>query len=390
MIINIIFAFREYQNKKTERNYSVFAGIGISLLTLAVALQFKTHLITSVWAIEASLLLYIWKKTNHDIFKIFFYLLFPLVILSQMITWTEYIHIEKHLTVIFNPVFLTSLVVIAACFFNLILLKKESEEKSDTEFFENAFKILCFGVIYFSILFELIYQISSQHFVVIFTYSFLYSIVFVSLLLIIKKQIGISDDLENYMIYGLLFLFVAHISTSQIVDVVVTKEVKQSFYWVYLMYLLPLLYLMIKEIPKSTFLKRKTGYWMVLFICVLSVSFELYRIYIFSNNATSKSIFQLQEHFCTLYLPIIWAVLSCVIIFAGLQKNIPELNKIGFALLGITILKLYLYDVWQMDNISRIIAFIILGVILLLSSFMFQKFKNIIKNLVEKNENSAD
>jgi uncharacterized membrane protein len=192
------------------------------------------------------------------------------------------------------------------------------------------------------------------------------------------------------MIYGLLFLFVAHISTSQIVDAVVTKEVEQSFYWVYLIYLLPLLYLMIKEIPRSTFLKRKTGYWMVLFVCFLSVSFELYRFYIFSNNATSKSIFLLQEHFCTLYLPIIWALLSSVFIFAGLQKNIPELNKIGFVLLGITILKLYLYDVWQMDNISRIIAFIILGIILLLSSFMFQKFKNIIKNLVEKNENSAD
>lgn len=75
--VNTFFTFREYQNKKFERNYSVFAGIGISLLTLAVALQFKTHLITSVWAIETALLLYIWKKTNHSIFKIFFYLLFP-------------------------------------------------------------------------------------------------------------------------------------------------------------------------------------------------------------------------------------------------------------------------------------------------------------------------
>ena len=389
--INIFFAFREYQNKKFERNYSVFAGIGISLLTLAVALQFKTHLITSVWAIEASLLLYIWKKTDHRIFKIFFYLLFPLVILSQMMTWTEYINDQKHLPIIFNPVFLTSLVVIASCFFNLILLKKESsKEKNDTEFFENAFKVLCFGVIYLSILFELIYQLSSLNIVIILTYSFLYSILFTSLLLILKKIVSISEDLENLLIYALLFIFIAHVSTSQIVNTVITKEIGLSFYWVHLIYLVPLVYLIIKLIPQSEFLKQKAGYLLVSLVCILSISFELYRIYIFSNNTTYQNIFQLQEHFSILYLPIIWAVLSCGLIFAGLKKNIPELNKIGFGLLGITILKLYLYDVSQMDNVSRIIAFIILGIILLLSSFMFQKFKKMLKNLVEKNENSID
>ncbi|REC41360.1 DUF2339 domain-containing protein [Chryseobacterium sp. 5_R23647] len=389
-LINVFFAFREYQNKKFERNYSVFAGIGISLLTLAVALQFKTHLITSVWAIEASLLLYIWKKTNHNIFKIFFYLLFPLVILSQIMTWTEYINNEKHLILILNPVFLTSLVVIASCFFNLILLKKDSKEKSDTEFFENAFKVLCFGVIYLSILFELIYQLSSLNIVVIITYSFLYSIVFTSLLLILKKRLSISEDLENLLIYGLLFLFIAHITNSQIVSAVIAKEIGLSFYWIHLIYLVPLLYLIIKLIPQSEFLKQKAGYLLISIVCILSVSFELYRIYIFLNNTTYQNIFQLQEHFSILYLPIIWAVLSCGFIFAGLKKNIPELNKIGFGLLGITILKLYLYDVWQMDNVSRIIAFIILGIILLLSSFMFQKFKIMLKTLVDKNENSID
>lgn len=389
-LINVFFAFREYQNKKFERNYSVFAGIGISLLTLAVALQFKTHLITSVWAIEASLLLYIWKKTGHSIFKIFFYLLFPLVILSQIMTWTEYINNEKHLTIILNPVFLTSLVVIASCFFNLILLKKESKEKSDTEFFENAFKVLCFGVIYLSILFELIYQLSSLHIVVIITYSFLYSIVFTSLMLMLKNKLSIPEDLENLLIYGLLFLFIAHITNSQIVSAVIAKEIGLSFYWIHLIYLVPLLYLIIKLIPQSEFLKQKAGYLLISIVCILTVSFELYRIYIFLNNMTYQNIFQLQEHFSILYLPIIWAVLSCGFIFAGLKKNIPELNKIGFCLLGITILKLYLYDVWQMDNVSRIIAFIILGIILLLSSFMFQKFKIMLKTLVDKNENSID
>lgn len=389
-LVNGIFIFREYQRKKFERNYSVFAGIGISLLTLGLALHFKTHLTTSVWAIEAALLLYIWKKTNHRIFKIFFYLLFPMVILSQTITWAGYLNNEKHLAIIFNPVFLTSLVVIASCCFNLIVLKKDFKEKSDLDFFENVFTLICFGVIYLSILFELIYQLSSLHIVIILTYSFLYSIIFTSLLLMLKNRLSISEKLENLLIYGLLLLFIAHISTSQIVNAIICKEIGLRFYWIHLIYLVPLLYLIIKLIPKSEFLKQKTGYWIVSLTCILSVSFELYRIYIFSNSGSSKIINQLQEHFSILYLPIIWAILSCVFIFAGLKKNILELQKIGFSLLSITILKLYLYDVWQMDNVSRIIAFIILGIILLLSSFLFQKFKNMLKNLVDKNENSAE
>ncbi len=57
------------------------------------------------------------------------------------------------------------------------------------------------------------------------------------------------------------------------------------------------------------------------------------------------------------------------------------------------VLKLYTYDVWQMDNISRISAFIVLGIILLVSSFTFQRFKNLIRNMVEqknKNEEETD
>lgn len=387
-LINAYFIFKEYNNRNFERNYSVFTGISVSLLTLAVALQFKTHLITSVWAVEAALLLYIWKKTGQNIFKVFFYFLFPLVIFSQMITWTGYLN-NPNLQIVSNSVFLTSLVVIASSFVNLILLKKDSE-KNETDFIENTFKILCFGVIYFSVLFEMIYQLSHQDSVIIFTYSFLYSIVFVSLLLIFKNLLNINKSLENLLIYGLCFLFIAYISVSQIVYEIISKKIDLSFYFIHLIYVLSLLFLILKVIPRSEFLKQKTGFWLISFVGILSVSFELYRIYIFLNDVTNKNLLSFTQHFCMLHLSIIWAVLSIGFIFAGLKKNIPELKQVGFTLLGITILKLYAYDVWQMDNVSRIIAFIILGIILLLSSFMFQKFKNMLKSLVERNEDFTD
>lgn len=87
VLVNAILLFREYGKRNFETPFSVFAGITVSLITIAVALQFKAHLITSVWAIEATLLLFIWKKTGYKIFKTCFHILFPLVIFAQLITW---------------------------------------------------------------------------------------------------------------------------------------------------------------------------------------------------------------------------------------------------------------------------------------------------------------
>ena len=389
-IINAVGWFREYQKKNFEISYSIFTSITISLITLAFALELKTHLITSVWAIEASLLLYIWKKTNHRIFKVFFYILFPMVILSQMITWARYFDSDS-LNIIFNPVFITSFVVIGSCFMNLFLLKKDSEEeKSTLEFFENVFKILCISVIYCSVLFEIIYHISDESFVFILTLGFLFTLFYLFAIILFGKKLSISKDFQTGLIYLFLFLLFAHISSSQVASEIISKKIETGFFFIHLLYVLPLMYLLFKIIPKSNFIKTFLSHWFISFIIVLAFSFELFRAYLLLNANNLDEIYTLQNHFSILYLPIIWAVLACLFIYFGLKKESPKFNKIGFSLLGIMILKLYAYDVWQMDNVSRIIAFIILGIILLLSSFMFQRLKNMIKKFVDKKDESSN
>jgi len=387
--INIIGWYREHKKKDFGINYSVFTSIIISLVTLAFALELKTHLLTSIWAIEASVLLYIWKKTSHRIFRIFFYVLFPLVIISQMLTWTKYLGADS-LAIIFNPVFGTSLVVIGSCFVNLMLLKKDpDEEKSELEFYENAFKILCFAVIYFSVLFEILYHISDKRLVFIFIIGFLFTIYYIFILILFGRKLSVSKSFQTGMIYlFLLFLFI-HILTSQVATEIISKKIGSYFFLVHLLYVPLVIYLVLKIIPKSEFIKSRISYWAISLIIILALSFEFYRSYLLLNADNPNQIFTLQNHFNMLYLPIIWAVSACLFIYFGLKKGLPELNKIGFVLLGMMIFKLYAYDVWQMDNVSRIIAFIILGIILLLSSFMFQRLKNLIKNFVDKKEQTS-
>lgn len=391
-LVNSFLLFREYSQKNFGINYSVFAAITVSLLTLAVALQFKTHLITSVWAIEATLLLYIWKKTGLPIFRKCFYVLFPLLIAAQVITWTEYID-AKNLNIVFNPVFLTSLVTLITTFFNLFLLKKhpDHDEKFNT-FLEYLFSILSYGVIYFAILLEIMYHISSQPWIVIFSVGIIFTLYYIFAILLFRKKLDIPQDSATQFMYLFCVLIIIDtaVSGTGIVSNYLLDKISLGFYGLYLLYWIPFIYTILQILPKSNFFKIKLSYWLISVTSITALSFELYNIYILLNAENISGMKVLSKHFGLLYLSMIWAVLSSVLIYKGLKNNIPEYSKIGFALIAVTILKLYLYDVWEMDNISRIIAFIILGIILLLSSFLFQRLKKIIKNLVENKEEKPE
>jgi len=47
-------------------------------------------------------------------------------------------------------------------------------------------------------------------------------------------------------------------------------------------------------------------------------------------------------------------------------------------LLGITIVKLFLYDIKNVSETGKIIAFILLGVLVLVISFVYQKIKKLV------------
>lgn len=391
-LVNSFLLFREYSQKNFGINYSVFAAVTVSLLTLAVALQFKTHLITSVWAIEATLLLYIWKKTGLPIFRKCFYVLFPLVIAAQVITWTEYID-AKNLNIVFNPVFLTSLVTLITTFFSLFLLRKHPDhDEKINDLFEYLFSILSYGVIYFAILLEIMYHISSQPWIVIFSVGIIFTLYYIFAILLFRKKLDIPKASATQFMYLFCILIIIDtaVSGTGIVSNYLLDKISPGFYGLYLLYWVPFTYTILQILPKSHFFKIKLSYWLISVTFITALSFELYNIYILLNAENISGMKVLSKHFGLLYLSMIWAVLSSVLIYKGLKNNIPEYSKIGFALIAFTILKLYLYDVWEMDNISRIIAFIILGIILLLSSFLFQRLKKIIKNLVENKEEKPE
>ena len=383
--VNAVLLLREYGKKSFGFSYSIFAALTISLITIAVAIQFKSHLITSVWAVETTLLLYIWKKSSHNIFKTCFYLLFPLVIIAQIMTWSEYLN-KDNMAVVFNPVFLTSLVTITTTIVNLFLLKKINEsQKQKDHFFENVFAVVSYSVIYIALLLEISYHISDMPWPAVVSIGLIFSIYYIFALMILRKKLGIESIIQTGLIYLLFILIVlnASFAASAVVTAVLQKKLTFGFYMIHLLHWIPFAYILLGAASSAGFYKTKLSYWIISTTLVIAVSCGFYHTYILSSVNDISLVYKTKEHFNILYLPIIWTVLASIFIYISLKKDIPEYSRIGFVLIGIMVLKLYSYDVWQMDNISRITAFILLGVILLLSSFTFQRLKNIIRNMVD-------
>jgi hypothetical protein len=83
-----------------------------------------------------------------------------------------------------------------------------------------------------------------------------------------------------------------------------------------------------------------------------------------------------------------FTILWCVYSFGMIAYGIFRRNKIArisaISLFGLTLVKLVTFDTWNLSTGYKVICYLLLGVVLLVVAFLYQKFKNIIFNDDEK------
>ena len=77
-------------------------------------------------------------------------------------------------------------------------------------------------------------------------------------------------------------------------------------------------------------------------------------------------------------MSILWSIYALVVISYGLWKGKKHLRIGAMVIFGITIVKVFFYDLAALDTISKTIVLVSLGVLLLISSFLYNKFKNLV------------
>lgn len=128
-------------------------------------------------------------------------------------------------------------------------------------------------------------------------------------------------------------------------------------------------------------------WWIFIFLFVFVASAELDHTVVLAAYTGMESSSPIIEQSHKIGFPILWGVTSFLLIAIGLSRKIKMLRIISLVLLLITLLKLFIIDLRDISEGGKIAAFISLGVLLLVVSFMYQRLKRLLLDESQPAEN---
>ncbi|MFA6568448.1 MAG: DUF2339 domain-containing protein [Victivallales bacterium] len=85
-------------------------------------------------------------------------------------------------------------------------------------------------------------------------------------------------------------------------------------------------------------------------------------------------------------ISILWGLFGFSFILGGIIKNIKGLRYAGLVLFTVVVLKVFLSDLSRLSQLSRIIAFLALGLVVLAGAFIYVRFKDFFNTDIQKKD----
>jgi uncharacterized membrane protein len=394
-VFNAFVMFLLFRYKRTDRNLAyLLVAIVVSFAGLFIPLQLKGHVITLFWAAESVILLFLYQKTRIKVLYIGFMILFLLTLFALFMDIGNYTMYVK--TGI--GIFITGISVIVAAVINMMLLKRDPVDGNNNKQLVRFLRLLIIALAYLVPFLELNVRLAYYTDLVdLATSSFRYvslatfTSIFIAVLGIeYRKEVSTKK-----YVFGLLYLTVflytvvySILITGLRYDIFgISTITYPAFYFSIHLLSLPaisyIIYLTIKNIQSLPANLTAPSIWLLTILTVITVSVETENIVVWilghSGNYTN-----ILYDIHTFGYPILWGFLAMILMIWGLRRKESPLRMISLVFFGIIIVKFYVYDVWKMSQSGRIISFVLLGVILLLVSFLQQKIRTFVKN--DKND----
>jgi uncharacterized membrane protein len=95
----------------------------------------------------------------------------------------------------------------------------------------------------------------------------------------------------------------------------------------------------------------------------------------FSAPGATALTFQFSGNFARdMSYSIAWGLFALLMLIVGIRKQIAPVRYASLGLLGLTVLKLFFHDLSQLDQLYRISAFVVVAIIAMVASFLYQRF----------------
>ena len=403
---NAVVMVALFRRSEIDRNLIyLIIGVVMTFVNLAIPIQMDGYVITMFWAVEMAVLLWLWQKSQIQIFRIGFLLVSGLVLLSYLLDIEHnYTFSDTPMPIVLNSICITGLVVIGGFFASQLLLRKEDGKSiiaigkanlCSVNSCKRIIGILLIGLTYLVPFLELNYHIeyrlevdynTSLRYMIMTAYTSVY----VSILaFLFRKQIA-----EKTLIFALLSAFTVIYS---VVYWYYVADLREDTYWfftyskvyflLHFVAIIPVtlvIITLIRNIKTAAPKSLKFFYWGMTIISTLLLGIETENISVmlFSNGENYHSVLYDVR---TFVFPVLWALIAMALMVWGLQGKEVILRKISLIFFALIIVKFYAYDVWHMSQAGRIVSFIMLGVIILLVSFLQQKIKTLVKEDAPEN-----
>lgn len=394
-VFNFVFAYALYKKVKADKNlvYLLIALV-LTFISLAAPVQLEGNYITLFWAAEAVLLLWLSQKSGIRLMKLGAVIIMGLMLVSLFMDWDMIYndYSSEGLSIMLNKGYVTSLFSIGAVLATLFLLRNEKEEDpARVSLYKNILQVVLCIIVYLAQLLEMRYQFyyyevsNASQIVIIGTYNMF---ALLCLLLFERRRILNQKVKDAFAFLGvfamLLYLFLYHdyiLATRY--DYLFTAIPGTGFFFHYLLIALLIVVaaITLKKMRALTAFNHTTkdAYaWFYVFFFIFLASAELDHIVVLLSGTDINNL----EHVLTqnqkIGYPILWGLSSFILIAIGLKRKKRHLRIISLTLFLITIVKLFVLDIQGISEGGKIVAFISLGLLLLVVSFMYQRLKKIL------------
>lgn len=422
-LIHFIAAYIINQRKLADRNlFYLIIGLVLVCLTIAIPIQLDGLWVSMLWAGEALVVFLIGRSRKVAFYEYISLALIAVAGMSLMQDWELGYAVINEIytysptspsepfTFLFNPIFLTSIIAILCLglitwiHFKPDWKKDSAVDKSIMDIMDFAFPISFIALIFYSFRLEIINYFNQMY-----------------------VDSGIQPNTDNGSIYNQIFninielkahvwLAVFALLYFSIVSFFVLKKVKNNkanWAMVAVNVLVILVYLLqglfnLSELRENFLSQENSEYFIIdksflglryfsicalglLIVCthfllkkinpnriikiIAEVSFYLVMLWVTTSELIHWLDFTDKSETYGLALSIFWGIFSFIIIAIGIWKKKKHIRILGIAIFGVTLIKLLFYDLSHLKTLSKTVLMISLGALMLLTSFLYNKYK---------------
>ena len=398
-LFNLLLVLGFRQKKTIDPNFlSLLTGLALTFISLIAPVQFKGNHVTLFWAAETVILFWLFQKTRAVQLKIASLIIGMLMLVSLGITCLQVYSDNRLIPILLNKGFSTTIAVAISLFIYYRLMYKEADTFYLNRITNRAVKDLLLGsfivTLYLSGAFEIFYQFSTRSNIesLFIIYLQLYTFLFAVMILFSFKRSSLFPLLKFLFTILCLGLYLGNINTNHEVSLALLQKNNGSLFsahWISIVLLIWLLVDLVIYFKKaedknwSSYLPAFT--WLSTVGIILLLSAEMYQLNLWTNFEKGTEWIWWENLYYKAGLSILWSICSFIMMWLGMHFKFRPLRIISLSLFTLTLVKLFTYDIRNIPPGGKIAAFILLGVLLLTVSFMYQRLKRIIIDDAEGN-----